>query len=84
MTKQETITKFRKSAKDTGSSSVQIALLTEQIKSVSEHLKTYKKDFSSRVGLMKMVGRRRRLLTYLKRTDLDEYNKLLKRLELRK
>jgi len=84
MTKQETITKFRRSAKDCGSSSVQIALLTEEIKSISEHLKTYKKDFAGRLGLMKKVGRRRRLLNYLKRTDLDEYNKLLKRLELRK
>ena len=84
MMKQETITKFRRSPKDTGSSSVQVALLTERVKSISEHLKTYKKDFATRAGLMKIVGRRRRLLNYLKRTDLDEYNKLIKRLELRK
>jgi len=84
MTKTETITKIRKSPKDTGSSSVQIALLTERIKQISEHLKNHRKDYTSQVGLMKLVGQRRRLLNYLKRTDSEEYARLLKRLDIRK
>jgi small subunit ribosomal protein S15 len=84
MTKSETIAKIRKSPKDVGSSSVQIALLTERIKQISEHLKNHRKDYTSQVGLMKLVGQRRRLLNYLKRTDTEEYARLLKRLDIRK
>lgn len=84
MVKTEIIAKHRKSVKDTGSSSIQIALLTERIRSISEHLKTHRKDYSSQVGLMKLVGQRRRLLNYLKKIDLNEYGKLIKQLELRK
>lgn len=82
--KAELISKFRKSPKDTGTASVQIALITERIRGISDHLKTYRKDHASQVGLMKLVGKRRRLLDYLKRTDLPEYTKLLKQLDLRK
>lgn len=69
---------------DSGSSSVQIALLTEKINSLTEHLKVHKKDHSSRRGLLKMVGLRRRLLDYLARKDPAEYKELIKRLKLRK
>ncbi|MEK9145655.1 MAG: 30S ribosomal protein S15 [Elusimicrobiota bacterium] len=78
------VAKYRRHAKDTGNSSVQIALITDRIKSISEHLKGAKKDYTSQRGLLKLVGQRRRLLGYVKRTDLPEYNKLLKQLELRK
>jgi len=82
--KAEIIGKFRSSAKDTGTASVQIALLTERIRSISDHLKGQKKDYASQVGLLKLVGQRRRLLDYVKRNDLPEYGKLLKQLDLRK
>lgn len=67
---------------DTGSPEVQIALLSEQIKELSEHLKDHKKDNHSRRGLLQMVGKRRRLIQYLKNTDEDRYNKLAKKLKL--
>ncbi len=79
--KAEIISKHRGNP---GHPSAQIGLLTERIRLVSEHLKTHKKDYTSQVGLLKMVGQRRRLLGYLKRTQLDEYNKILKQLDLRK
>ena len=82
--KQEIIKKFAQSDKDTGSPEVQIAILTERIKVLSEHLKTHKKDNHSRRGLLQMVGKRRRLLDYLKRTDEDSYKKILKALGLKK
>lgn len=82
--KSETAKKFGKSAGDTGSAPVQIALLTERIKDLSSHLKTNKKDHSSTRGLLKMVGQRRRLLAYLKKSDLGSYNTILKQLDLRK
>jgi small subunit ribosomal protein S15 len=82
--KAEIIGKFKKHAKDTGTSSVQIALLTERIRQISEHLKANKKDHATQVGLLKLVGRRRRLLDYVKRTDLPAYHRLLKQLEIRK
>ncbi len=69
---------------DTGCPSTQISLLTERIKDISEHLKSHKKDYTTQVGLLKLVGQRRRLLVYLKRTDLEEHAKLLKLLDLRK
>ena len=69
---------------DTGSAEVQVALLTEQIKRLTEHMKANKKDYASNRGLMKMVGRRRSLMNYLKRTDVNRYRELVKKLGLRK
>lgn len=69
---------------DTGSPEVQIALLTERINSLSAHFDSHKKDHASRRGLLKMVGQRRRLLDYLKKTDADRYLKLIEKLGLRK
>lgn len=82
--KSENVKKYGKTAGDTGSTPVQIALLTERIKDLSGHLKANKKDNSSTRGLLKMVGQRRRLLGYLKRIDLNGYTTLLKQLDLRK
>ena len=82
--KSENVKKFGKSAGDTGNTSVQIALLTERIKDISGHLKANKKDNSSTRGLLKLVGQRRRLLNYLKKQDLGNYNAILKQLDLRK
>lgn len=82
--KAEIVTRHQKHAKDTGHSSIQISLLTERIRSISEHLKAHSKDHASQVGLLKLVGDRKRLLTYLKRTEPNDYEKLLKQLELRK
>jgi small subunit ribosomal protein S15 len=70
--------------KDTGSADVQVALLTSRINELTEHLKTHKKDHSSRRGLLKMVGQRRRLLDYLSDTDTKRYAELIKKLNLRK
>lgn len=70
--------------KDTGSADVQIALLTHRINELTEHLREHRKDHSSRRGLLKMVGQRRRLLDYLSKTDTDRYLQLIKRLNLRK
>lgn len=81
--KQSIITKFQRSQSDTGSAEVQIALLTEQIKVLTEHLKVFKKDHASRLGLLKMVGKRKRLLTYLKRTDHATFNKIVAELGIR-
>jgi small subunit ribosomal protein S15 len=69
---------------DTGSPEVQIALLTERIKSLTEHLRTYKNDNHSRRGLLKLVGQRRRLLAYLVRNDVDRYRAVISRLGLRR
>jgi small subunit ribosomal protein S15 len=69
---------------DTGSPEVQIALLTERIRSLTEHLRSYQKDFHSRRGLLKLVGQRRRLLAYLVRTDVDRYRAVIGRLGLRR
>ena len=69
---------------DTGSAEVQVALLTEQIKRLTEHMKANKKDYASNRGLMKMVGRRRNMLEYLKRTDVNRYRDLVQKLGLRK
>jgi len=82
--KSEISKKHGKGAQDTGSTPVQIALLTERIKDLSGHLKTNKKDYSSQRGLLKLVGQRRRLLGYLKKRDLDSYASVLKQLDLRK
>jgi len=81
--KSEIIREFGKSEADTGSAVVQIALLTERIRELTEHLGTHKKDFSSQRGLRRMVGQRRRLLKYVKRQDLATYRDLTARLEIR-
>jgi len=82
--KNEIIKTFKSNEKDTGSPSVQIALLTERINSLSGHFKEHKKDHHSRQGLLRMVSIRRRLLEYVKRKDLKEYQDLIKKLDLRK
>ncbi|MBU0683860.1 MAG: 30S ribosomal protein S15 [Candidatus Omnitrophota bacterium] len=82
--KREIIGSFKKHEKDTGSSEVQIALLTERINGLTEHFKMHKKDHHSRRGLLMLVNRRRRLLDYVKKTDNEKYKELLKKLELRK
>jgi small subunit ribosomal protein S15 len=82
--KQEIIKEFGKTDADSGSTEVQIALLTARITELTEHLRTFKKDHSSRRGLLKLVGHRRNLLKYLKKTDLDRYRAILQRLNLRK
>ncbi len=82
--KQEIIGKHGRSGEDTGSPEVQIALLTKRINELTEHLKVHKKDHHSRRGLLRMVGRRRRLLDYVKRTDIEKYRALIERLGLRR
>ena len=82
--KQEIINQYRRDEKDTGSSEVQIALLTERINELTEHLKVHKKDNHSRRGLLKMVGKRRNLLNYLAKTDENAYKELVEKLGLRK
>jgi small subunit ribosomal protein S15 len=82
--KQELIAKFGKGDADTGSAEVQIAMLTERINALTEHLRTHKKDHHSRRGLLMLVGRRRRFLNYLQRKDLEGYRALVKELGLRK
>jgi len=81
--KSEIIREYRENENDTGSASVQIALLTERIRELTGHLETHKKDFSSQRGLRKMVGQRRRLLKYVKRQDLTAYRELIAKLEIR-
>ncbi|MBN8555478.1 MAG: 30S ribosomal protein S15 [Deltaproteobacteria bacterium] len=82
--KNELIKTFRVHDADTGSAQVQVAVLTARIQQLTEHLKTNKKDFSSRRGLLKMVGRRRRLLKYLRDDNLQGYSEVITRLGLRK
>ncbi|MDR2017863.1 MAG: 30S ribosomal protein S15 [Syntrophobacterales bacterium] len=82
--KQTIIESYKTHEKDTGSPEVQIALLTERIKSLTEHFKKFSKDHNSRRGLLVMVGSRRRLLNYLKEKNLDRYKKVIERLGLRK
>jgi small subunit ribosomal protein S15 len=82
--KQELIEKFGDSATDTGKAEVQIALLTARINDLNDHLRTHKKDHHSRRGLLMLVGRRRRLVNYLRRTDLERYRALLRELGLRR
>ena len=81
--KQEVIAAYKTHESDTGSPEVQVAVLTERIKELTEHLKTHVKDFHSRRGLLKMVGLRRRLLRYLKDKDFNRYRGLIERLGLR-
>ncbi len=82
--KNETVRTFRRHETDTGSPEVQVALLTRRIEHLADHFKTHKKDHHSRRGLLKLVGQRRRLLDYLKRTSVDRYRKVVADLELRK
>ena len=81
--KQEIVAKYRRTENDTGSCEVQIALLSERISQLTEHLKIFKKDHASRLGLLKLVGQRRRLMKYFKRTDKDAYLKLVAELGIR-
>jgi small subunit ribosomal protein S15 len=82
--KQEIIEKYGRGATDTGSTQVQIALLTQRINELTEHLRTHKHDFYSRRGLLKLVGRRRRFLNYLQRNDVEGYRSLIKELGIRR
>lgn len=81
---REIVTKFGENDQDTGNTRVQIALLTQRINDLTEHLRTHKKDHASRRGLLMLVGRRRRLLNYMQRSDLEGYRSLVRELGLRK
>lgn len=81
--KQKLVKKYGANAKDTGSAEVQIAMLSKKITELTEHMKSNKKDFSAKKGLLMMVGKRKRLLAYLKDKNLDEYRDLIKKLKLR-
>ena len=81
--KQEIVKKFGKDAKDTGSTAVQVALMSKKITELTEHLKTNQNDFATKRGLLMMVGKRKRLLSYLKTQNLDEYRDLIKKLGIR-
>ena len=81
--KTTTLEKYRTHGEDTGSARVQVAMLTERINYLTEHFRAHKKDHHGRRGLLKMVGQRRRLLNYLKRTDVDGYRSLVQELGLR-
>ena len=82
--KQEIINTYKRDEKDTGSPEVQVALLTERINELTEHLKVHKKDNQSRRGLLKMVGKRRNLLNYLAKKDVQRYRDIIAKLGLRK
>lgn len=82
--KNELINEFKVHEHDTGSSEVQIAILTEDINSLNEHLRTHKKDHHSRRGLLKMVGKRRNLLNYLRKKDVASYRQMIEKLGLRR
>ena len=82
--KDSLIKSYKTHATDTGSPQVQIAILTEEIRELASHLKKHKQDFSARRGLMRKIGSRRRLLVYLQRENLEEYDKLIKRLNLKR
>ena len=81
--KQEIVSKFGKNDTDTGSTEVQIALLSTRIAELTDHLKSFKKDHASRLGLLKLVGQRRRLMRYLKRTNRDSYMTTIEALSIR-
>ncbi|MBR1460583.1 30S ribosomal protein S15 [bacterium] len=81
--KQEIVKKYGKDAKDTGSTAVQVALMSKKISELTEHLKSNKNDFATKRGLLMMVGKRKRLLSYLKSQNLDEYRDLIKKLGIR-
>ena len=81
--KLEIVKEFGKNEKDTGSSAVQVAMMTQKISELTEHLKSNKKDFATKRGLLMMVGKRKRLLAYIKSQNLDEYRELIKKLGIR-
>lgn len=81
--KQEVIKKYGENEKDTGSAAVQIAMMSKKISELTEHLKINKKDFSTKRGLLMMVGRRKRFLSYLKNNKIEEYRELIKKLKIR-
>jgi small subunit ribosomal protein S15 len=81
--KAPTVEKYRTHETDSGSSRVQVAILTDRINYLNDHFRAHKKDHHSRRGLLKMVGKRRRLLNYMKRTDVDGYRQLVQQLGLR-
>ena len=81
--KAELTREFGDNEHDTGNSKVQVAILTERIKELTEHMKTHPKDYSTRRGLLKLVGRRRRLLAYIKKNDVAEYRELIAKLGIR-
>ena len=81
--KPEIIKKYGENEKDTGSASVQIAMMSQKINELTEHLKINKKDFATKRGLLMLVGRRKRLLSYLKEKDITEYRDLIKKLKIR-
>ncbi len=82
--KREIVTRYGDSPQDTGNTRVQIALLTARINELTEHLRDHKKDHHSRRGLLMLVGKRRRLLRYVQRTDIDRYRRLIQELGLRR
>lgn len=82
--KAQVVQQYQRSGNDTGSTEVQVALLTERINGLAEHFKSHVKDFHSRRGLLKLVSQRRKLLDYLRRTDADKYRSVIERLSLRK
>ena len=82
--KQEIIERYRLHDKDTGSPEVQVAILSDDINALTEHLKAHRKDYHSRLGLLKKVGQRRRLLDYLKDRDIESYRHLIGRLNIRR
>ena len=81
--KQEIVKKYSKNEKDTGSTAVQVAMMSQKITELTEHLKSNQKDFATKRGLLMMVGKRKRLLSYLKSQNLDEYRELIKKLGIR-
>lgn len=81
--KQEIVKTYGKNEKDTGSTAVQVAMMSQKISELTEHLKSNKKDFATKRGLLMMVGKRKRLLSYLKSQNLDEYRELIKKLGIR-
>ncbi|MEO8649932.1 MAG: 30S ribosomal protein S15 [Acidobacteriota bacterium] len=82
--KEKIVSDYKTHGSDTGSSQVQVALLTQRIQELTEHFKVHKKDNNSRRGLLKMVSRRRKLLDYLKRTNINEYHEIIQKLGLRR
>lgn len=81
--KAELVREFGKNDTDTGSPEVQVAILTDRIKELTEHMKTHKKDYHTRRGLLMLVGKRRRLLSYIKRNDIENYRQLIAKLGIR-
>ena len=81
--KAELIKQYGKDEKDSGSAQVQVALLTERIRQLTDHMKSHQKDFHTRRGLLMLVGKRRRLLSYIKKNDIEEYRELIKSLGIR-